>query len=402
MPQSRRTLAVSMLAALVALTLPLIPSAAMGRSAKSFTVPANGTFTIVGHGFGHGHGMSQYGANGAAKKGLTHEQILAFYYPGTTLTKSSGWIKVLISGHRGTDLVVKGQRGLSVRDRGTGRDYALPTGAKQWRLAVKGTRTVLDYKSDAWHRYRPGGLATLAGDGVFFSSSGKLTLVMSSGNRVYRNRLAAMSPSKGSTRRATVNVVTMDNYVRGVVPAEMPASWSPEAVQAQAVAARTYGWWSRAQNLRHYYQICDTTACQVYNGYDGEYAASNSAVRATLGQIVTYRGKPAFTQFSASSGGWTSAGGQPYLPHQADPYDDWSGNYVHDWSVKVNESTLEKRYPALGDLRKITITSREGGGDWGGRVNTATLVGSKGSVAVTGNDLRSALGLRSTWFDLRK
>ena len=387
-----------------ALVVPLLssPTGAVSVS-ESFTVPATGSFTIVGHGFGHGHGMSQYGANGAALKGLKHEDILSFYYPGTALAKTAGWLRVLISAHTGTDLVVLAQSGLILRDRGSNKDYPLPTnlGATKWRLTVDGTASVVDYKSDVWHRYRPGGLAVLAGDGAFRVTSGTLTLVTSSGNLVYRDQLNAMSPAPGSTSRVTVNSVTLDNYVKGVVPAEMPASWRPEAVQAQAVAARTYAWWSRAQFPDRYYQICDTTSCQVYKGYAGEHPAANAAVDATRGQILTYGGEPAFTQFSASSGGRTSAGGFPYLPSKGDPYDAWSGNSVHDWSVKVSETTLEKRYPGIGDLKKIKVTSREGGGDWNGRVWNVTLVGGSASKVVTGSDIRSIYGLRSTYFTFK-
>jgi len=387
-----------------AAAVPLLPSSAGAVSTSTtFTVPSNGSFTVSGHGYGHGHGMSQYGANGAARKGLRHEAILAFYYPGTKLIKISGWLRVLITAHTAQELVILDAPDLILRDRGTMKDYALPgnLGARQWRLEVDGTKTVVDYKTTGWHRYHPGGLARLVGDGVFRSSAGKLTLVMASGNRVYRDRLAAMSPTPGRAGRATVNVIRYDQYVKGVVPAEMPASWSPEAVQAQAVAARTYAWWNAAAYPTRYYQICDTSSCQVYKGYDGEYTASNNAVTATSGQILTYQGKPAFTQFSSSSGGWTSAGSVPYLPHKADPYDDWSGNAVHSWSVRVNESTLEKRYPAIGDLKRIKITSREGGGDWKGRVWGMTLTGSKGSATLSGDTFRSIYGLRSSWFTLR-
>lgn len=387
-----------------ALAVPLLASPARAMTvSETFTVPTTGAFSIVGHGFGHGHGMSQYGANGAALKGLKHDAILKFYYPGTTIGAAVGWLKVLITAHTSQSLVILAQPGLTLRDRGTMKDYPLPAnlGATQWRLAVDGTRSVVDYKTDTWHRYQPGGLASLVGDGVFYSSSGKLTLVMASGNRVYRSRLANMSPTPGTAQRATVNIIDVDSYVKGVVPAEMPASWSPEAVQAQAVAARTYAWWSRAQFPSRYYQICDTTSCQVYKGYAGEYSASNAAVDATKGQILTYAGKPAFTQFSASSGGQTSDGGQPYLVSKTDPYDAWSGNYVHDWTVKVNESTLEKRYPAIGDLTKIKVTSREGGGTWNGRVWNLTLIGTRGTKNITGSDLRSVYGLRSTYFTFK-
>ena len=77
------------------------------------------------------------------------------------------------------------------------------------------------------------------------------------------------------------------------------------------------------------------------------------------------------------------------------------GNSVHDWSVKVSETTLEKRYPGIGDLKKIKVTSREGGGDWNGRVWNVTLVGGSASKVVTGSDLRSIYGLRSTYFTFR-
>ena len=397
-----RALAGALLTAALAVPLLSGPSGAVSVN-ESFTVPTSGSFTIAGHGFGHGHGLSQYGANGAALKGLKHEGILKFYYPGTTPDTTSGWLRVWITGHTGTDLAILAQPGLVLRDRATQKDYPLPSnlGATQWRLSVSGTKSVVDYKTSTWHRYQPGGLATLKGDGAFRSASGRLTLVMSSGNRVYRDRLSAIRPAAGSSKRVTVNSVTLENYVKGVVPAEMPASWSPEAVQAQAVAARTYAWWSVAQNPDRYYQICDTTSCQVYRGYGGEADASNRAVDATRGQILTYGGKPAFTQFSASSGGRTSAGSVPYLPSKSDPYDAWSGNSVHSWSVKVSETTLEKRYPGIGDLKKIKVTSREGGGDWNGRVWNVTLVGGSASKTITGSDLRSIYGLRSTYFTFK-
>ena len=386
------------------LVVPLLSSPTGAVTVReSFTVPATGSFTIVGHGFGHGHGMSQYGANGAARRGVRHGRILAFYYPGTTPAKTAGWLRVRITDHTSSDLVVLAQPGLVLRDRATRKEYPLPgsIGATRWRLSVSGTKTVVDYKTAVWHRYRPGGLATLKGDGTFRAPSGKLTLVMASGNRVYRDRLSAISPVAGSSKRVAVNSVTLEHYVKGVVPAEMPASWSPQAVQAQAVAARTYAWWSRAQAPDRYYQICDTSSCQVYKGYGGEHPAANTAVDATRGQILTYGGRPAFTQFSASSGGRTSAGGVPYLPSKGDPYDAWSGNPFHSWSVKVSESKLEKRYPGIGDLKRIKVTSREGGGDWNGRVGNVTLVGGRASKVVTGSDLRSIYGLRSTYFTFR-
>ena len=368
-----------------------------------WTIPASGAFKLVGHGFGHGHGMSQYGAQGAALQGLTANQILAFYYPGTTVASYSGNVAVLITADTTRDVIVLSQSGLSVTDLGSQKKYPLTrSGATRWRLNVDAAgRTVVAYYTDGWHNYVATGMPSrLVGDGMFSALSGQLTLVTPYGNRVYRGALRAASPSTGSTDRDTVNILPVDQYVKGVVASEMPASWKPAAVQAQAVAARTYALRSRADNLHRYYQICDTTACQVYKGVAGEDPRGNDAVTATAGRYLSYQSYPAFTQFSSSSGGWTAAGSQPYLPHQADPYDGWSGNGMHSWSVNVNESVLEHRYPKIGDLKTIVVTRREGGGDWGGRVWSANLNGTKGTVTVSGDDLRSAYGLRSTWFSL--
>jgi SpoIID/LytB domain protein len=200
--------------------------------------------------------------------------------------------------------------------------------------------------------------------------------------------------------RHTVNVLSLDRYVRGVVPREVPPEWPADAVRAQAVAARSYAAYERA-HATSYYDICDTTSCQVYGGYDAEHPAVNAAVQRTSGRVVTYAGEPAFTQFSSSNGGWSSAGSQPYLVAQEDPYDAASGNPYATWSATLSSQRLQKQWPQIGTLTSISLT-RDGHGDFGGRVTTATLTGSGGSVKVSGDDLRYVMGDagRSTWFRL--
>lgn len=379
-------------------------SPATASTVERFRVPAGGSFTVVGHGYGHGHGMSQYGAEGAARQGLSADQILAFYYPGTTVTTRLQWIRVLISADTSRDTNVVAEPGITLRDLGSGTSYALPdiAGATRWRLNVnRAGETVVGYRTDHWHRYRPGGLAHLVGDGQLRAADGTLTLVLPGGTTAsYRGWLRGASPRTGSKDRDTVNVLPVEQYLRGVVSAEMPASWDPAALQAQAVAARTFALREKADNLRRYYQICDTWACQAYGGVSAEYPSTDAAVRATRGQYLSYDGTPALTQFGSSSGGWTSDGGQPYLPAQSDPYDGWTGNPVHDWSVTADERKLERRYPAIGDLQTIRITSRDGNGDYGGRVLSMVLVGSKGRRSISGATFAAVYGLRSTWFDL--
>lgn len=377
------------------------PAAAVSTD-QSYWVPVDKRLTVDGHGYGHGHGMSQHGAQGAALDGLTYKEIAEFYYPGTEWKKVWGRVRVLITADTTDDVVVSPAAGLSVRDLGDGSTHALPvnTDITRWRVIVVNGRNVVQRYNNGWRLLRRKWNRNFSGDVEFFADT-PMTLWTPSGAKRYRGTLRAASPAKGSRARDTVNVVTIDQYVMGVVPYEMPASWHPEAVKAQAVAARTYATWSRNQRRRGHYQICDTTSCQVYGGVSGEDPRSNSAVRATARQILSHDGRAAFTQFSASSGGWTSAGSVPYLPAKQDPYDDWSGNSVHDWSVDVDAGVLERRYPALGRLLRIRVTSRDGNGDWQGRAETIVLDGSKNDVTVSGDTFRWAYGLRSTWFTIR-
>ena len=362
------------------------------------TIPDQATITFTGHGWGHGHGMSQYGAEGAARQGRTAAEIVGFYYPGTELTDVTGNVRVRITADSDNNTIVVPRGGLRVRDLKTREIWELPdNGATLWRLSVDSAGgSVLSFKTDTWHRH-----LTLTGDGEFTAWGQPITLVTPRGSVQYRGGLRSVRPAPASTSRNTVNVLRLDAYLKGVVPREMPASWSPAAVQAQAIAARTYAAYERAHPLSETYQICDTTSCQVYGGFSAEDSRANAAVDATRGKILTFGGEPAFTQFSSSNGGWSSAGSRPYLAATEDPYDEAEGiNPNHEWTIKLDAAVVEKRFPKLGNLLAITVTSRDGNGDWGGRVRQVVLDGSNADVSVSGDTIRSVLGLKSTWFTL--
>jgi SpoIID/LytB domain protein len=360
---------------------------------SSWQVPSRARITVEGHGYGHGHGMSQYGAEGAARQGLGYRRIVDFYYPGTAWGTSRGRVTVLITADSDGDVVVRPRPGLTVRDTAGGPRVPLPdNGARLWKVAPgSGGGDVVSFKTRRWHRF-----SSLRGRGELFAGGDPIALVTPDGTTAYRGRLRDAVTASGD--RVTVNDLTLENYLLGVVPREMPASWDPDAVRAQAVAARTYAAYEREHPLSSAYQLCDTTSCQVYGGYVAEYPASNQAVADTGHQILRAGGKPAFTQFGSSSGGWTSAGSVGYLPAKRDPYDGWSGNPVHSWSEGLTDGALERAFPRVGDLRRIAVTRRDGHGDWGGRVRTLVLSGGRGRVTVSGDTFRSVLGLRSSWF----
>jgi len=286
-----------------------------------------------------------------------------------------------------------------VRDLATKKKTVLPDrGATKWRLAAgDGTKTVVSYFKGRWVTWK-----TLKGDAELSAGGQPITLVLPRGKVAYRGALASRAPKPGRPKRRTVNRVPLDSYLKGVVPKETFTSWHPAALQSQAIAARTYAAFEMAEPLSRTYQICDTSACQVYGGFSAEYATTNAAVDATAGQVrLDAEGKPAFTQFSSSNGGWTVAGTQPYLVAQPDPYDGWSGNSNSSWTLPLTAGNVEQHYPAVGTLTSIAVDTRDGSGDWGGRALAMTLTGTAGTVQTTGEEFRTLVGLKSSWFVLR-
>jgi len=368
--------------------------AAAPAGAVEVYVPSGNTLTLSGHGYGHGHGMSQWGAYGAAKVGkLSWQNIVAFYYPGTRLANlGNPTIRVRLDSVGSGPLYVFNATGLRLAGK------ALPaatTGITQYRAKsyTVGKLRVEKLTSVGWSFYQYS-----ASPAVFSSSSGLVNVKLANGTkRAYRGSIHAnRSTSTGVT---SVSVLPMESYLRAVVPAEMPASWHTNALKAQAVAARSYANYDRAHATPgRTWDTCDTTSCQMYSGVPAEYATTSAAVAATAGQTLTYGGAAAFTQFGAANGGWAAAGSQPYLAARADPYDGGIPNNANSWTASIKVASIQARWPSIGTYRRLRIISRDGHGQWGGRVLTAAIDGSKGSVAVTGATIRSAFGLRSDWF----
>ena len=172
------------------------------------------------------------------------------------------------------------------------------------------------------------------------------------------------------------------------------------ALFAQAVAARSY---AASEHRYPYANTCDTTACQVYDGVavvgpSGSMTLENPnttfAVGGTAAQVrLTSAGSVARTEFSSSTGGWTAGGTFPAVPDEGD-----SRSPYHDWHASVPVSSIETAFPTLGSLQSVDVVTRNGFGDWGGRVVTVSLRGSAASVSTSGADFANRFGLRSDWF----
>jgi stage II sporulation protein D len=381
-----RIRAVLVLAVLAALALGSSPA-----DARTADAPVGAaTAVVIGHGYGHGKGLSQYGAYAHAQNGEGYRSILGFYYPHTRFGSAAGRVRVWISADTDHNTIVLPATGLRLVDLGSGRSYRLPVGkAKAWKLAAPtGVTRVFYRNAGVWHRYLPGGRGALRGVGEFRSTAGVLKLQIGSTYLAYRGNLRL-------TQGRTVNVLSLENYLRGVIPVEIFASWPVHALRAQAVAARTYAAYERVHYLNRTYQICDTSACQVYKGLAAEDSHTNAAIAATAGQVLTYQGALAFTQFSADNGGWKADGGLPYLASGQDPLD--TGLKYSDWSVPVDVTAIQAAYPSLGTLNTLQITARQSDGH---RVANVRFTFAGGFRDVTGDKFRGLLGLKSTYFSL--
>ena len=351
--------------------------------------------TVTGEGFGHGIGMSQYGALGRAKAGSSWKQILGFYYPRTSLGGANGKIRVLLEGDTSTDVKVRPRSGLTVQSLGNGRTWKLPAKVdrrkvSQWRITPDGRGSQISANTKKWHVWK-----RAKGEAQFSAGGAAITLLTPNGAHAYRGVLRSAVPGTGKGRD-TVNVVPLESYVKGVVPSEVPALWPDDAVAAQAVAARTYAVRERADNGSRYYDLCDTAHCQVYAGVGGEHAGANDDVRRTKGRVLMYGGKPAFAQFSASNGGYTVAGSEPYLVAKQDRKDKYPG-----WTTTVDAAKLAELFPKRGDVLSVQVVSRDGHGDFGGRVVDLQVNFSAGEPGtLSGDRFRIFYGLKSTLFRL--
>lgn len=420
----RRTACAAVLGLLGGL-LTTVVTASPALAEEVYERPADGIFRVEGRGWGHGRGMSQWGAQGAASQGVSADTITSTYYPGTTrAVLPNSAIRVLLQADEGRDTQVYAAPGLKVTDLATGSTAVLPDGPSRWRATVSSAGLHLQsLTGSTWSPYRPGSatptVSTYAGP-VRFSGPSFVRVAFPDGtSRDYRGAVQAVKT--GATTLQTIDVLSLEDYLLGVVPRESSSSWQPAALQAQAIAARSYSANKRSRvPSTARYDICDTTQCQVFGGSrvyksDGssialEPASTTDAVRATAGVVRTYNGTPIFAEYSSSNGGWSTAGNVPYLVARRDDWDGAVPNSVHAWNAALRATDLQSRFPAVGTLKRIRVTARDGNGEWGGRVTSVVLegvssTGAATSVSTTGVGVYRARtwpaysdGLRSSWW----
>jgi stage II sporulation protein D len=376
--------------------LPLAIAAFVAFGLSAGPAGASTLFTLTGHGWGHGIGMSQYGALGYAQHGWDHQRILTHYYTGTTigLLPRGTTERVLLSDGR-SSIHVSFTSTAQARD-GAGTTKSLPAGS--YRVDLGTTAGNVRLWSGSAGRYIWKGIVTAIriSPGSTPLRLGDTAINGYGGDHWWGDFRIARSGGSLSL----VDYVPMEKYVRGVVPCEVPASWQPQAVEAQAVAARSYAAATRGGGS---FDAYPDTRSQMYCPIERQAAASDAAVVATKRQIVKYGGHVATTYFSSSSGGRTSSlsaswgsSDQPYLVPVRDHYDGAGGlNPNHTWSPKLyTPSNLAAQLGVSGSVSSLDLTID----DPSQRV--LSMVVHHGGVAtpLTAGDVFSRLGLRSTYF----
>ncbi len=208
--------------------------------------------------------------------------------------------------------------------------------------------------------------------------------------RPYRGRLQVRL--NGALLQA-INHVPLESYLPSVVGSEMPASWPQSALRAQAVAARTYALRQRRPSAP--FDLSATVSSQVYKGVAAETASTREAVAATRGQVLTYGGQLANTVFHSSGGGVTENSGDLWsqqLPYLVSVPDFDQQSPVHQWQQRLEPEQLQQAFAETGGVDRITVLATTASG----RVRQARVEGPNGSLVLSGAQLRSRLGLRST------
>jgi stage II sporulation protein D len=337
---------------------------------------------IRGAGFGHGIGMSQYGAYGFALEGSDYTQILAHYYRGTTLGSApSRPVRVLMQPE---DPYIRVRGASSIGGRSLDVDTLYVARESRGGILVTTSRGRRVARVGNGAQFRGPEALRLMGPALNFVNDG-----------LYRGAVEIRTEGAGVT---AINELDIDTYVRGVVAGEMPSSWPLEALKAQAVTARTYALATR-KTSGLFDQYPDTRS-QVYRGVTGESVRSDAAVSQTAGRVLTYGGVPAVTYYFSTSGGHTEnvefsfvgSLAKPWLVGVPDPYDTQSP--YHRWKVPTTAARLDAALGAPGRFKRVKVLDR----GVSPRVVRARVIGTAGSTVLTGPQIRARLGLRDTWF----
>jgi stage II sporulation protein D len=348
------------------------------------SAPAEGavTWVVKGGGFGHGVGMSAYGAYGYGKHGAGYRQILHHYYRGIRLAEMRAAPPVTVL-------------------------LAISPGDVSFSRATVACGRRLDPRRTYRAHRRGSSVRLLSGSGKLLGRCGGRLhaegrgMVRIAGVGVYRGAVELVPTESAAGSLNVINRLNVNAYARGSLPGEVPPEWPMATLKAFAIAARSIALSTDVGG--NGFDLYADTRTQVYGGVELESERTDRAVRSTRDQVATYGGEVAQTTYFSSSGGRTESGflgapDVPYLQSVEDPYDYYSP--LHEWTFRFTQGEMNERLGpyVTGGLRGIRVTKR---GD-SPRIDSAKLIGSVGTTTIRGDTLAAALGLYDRWAFFRK
>ncbi|MDI3529763.1 MAG: hypothetical protein PWQ23_1582 [Thermoanaerobacter sp.] len=364
------------------------------KAVKGFYVQGKG-------GYGHGVGMTQFGAKGMAEQEYKYDEIIKYYYTGVNIEKRNTDnvnIKVKISLDLGSpDINITSDQPYSVvyktKDNDTEQivenQIACPAQSTTSFKYMDGNIVITNDKVIDDSTQLPQTIVSIDAVRVIPSDTGVLSYINKGNPLPYAGEFK-IYPNNSSKNLDLINILPLEEYLRGVVPAEMPSSWHEEALKAQTLAARTYA--LRRISDKKIFDVYDSTLSQAYKGLSVVNDKVDNLIKATKGEVVTYNGGLADTVYSASAGGYTvdstfAWGGSdvPYLKGKPDPYDN-SEYATYWWNVNITRDQISSAYPQVGVVLNVEITNK-----MFDRPVELKITGTKGTIVVKNKDFRDAI-----------
>ncbi|HCD10605.1 MAG TPA: sporulation protein [Thermoanaerobacter sp.] len=364
------------------------------KAVKGFYVQGKG-------GYGHGVGMTQFGAKGMAEQEYKYDEIIKYYYTGVNIEKRNTDnvnIKVKISLDLGSpDINITSDQPYSVvyktKDNDTEQivenQIACPAQSTTSFKYMDGNIVITNDKVIDDSTQLPQTIVSIDAVRVIPSDTGVLSYINKGNPLPYAGEFK-IYPNNSSKNLDLINILPLEEYLRGVVPAEMPSSWHEEALKAQTLAARTYA--LRRISDKKIFDVYDSTLSQAYKGLSVVNDKVDNLIKATKGEVVTYNGGLADTVYSASAGGYTvdstfAWGGSdvPYLKGKPDPYDN-SKYATYWWNVNITRDQISSAYPQVGVVLNVEITNK-----MFDRPVELKITGTKGTIVVKNKDFRDAI-----------
>lgn len=370
----------------IAIALLLFPIKATFATVKKITSTSKlqANFSFSGRGYGHGVGMTQYGAEGMAEKGYTDNYILKYYYTGVGITNKDT---------SNTNINVALKQNVANTNILCNNEYYISDSKTHLKLFTIPADSFINVKYQDGSYFISNSttseIQNTTASAIELSTTGSGVIMVK--NKSYSGTINLSRSNTTTNNLDVVNNLNIEQYLRGVIPVEMYAGWKPEALKAQILASRTYAMKQISLHKTRKFDVYDTVLSQVYMGESANDYRVDKLIADTQGEVITYKGKLIDALFSASAGGYTVDASfvwgtaVPYLKGKPDPYDK-SVYATNWWTYTIKRTVLQKLFTKVGNIYKIQVSSKKFL-----RPTFIKITGSKTTITISAPTFRNKL-----------